>query len=240
VYAGDFNFAGNTSAPVIQVVGAPLVVNTQPANMEGCSGASMALSVMVTGDAPIHYQWYKGSKGDTGTPVGKDSSELTVSGPNAGGNYWVRASNSCGQVDSSAATVTLDTPPVILNQPMGRQIQSGETATITVAAEGIGTLHYAWYQGLSGDTTKPVGTDSAVFMTAPLESASSYWVAVSNACGKVSSTAAVITVSGGLVVEGGCTCSSVGVDDTAPVWDGTLLASILGLALAVAYIRRKR
>jgi hypothetical protein len=56
------------------------------------------------------YQWYQGTAPSTTTPVGTNSSSLTVS-PIVTTNYWVRVLNSCSSVDSTTATVTVAPPP---------------------------------------------------------------------------------------------------------------------------------
>lgn len=56
------------------------------------------------------YQWYVGTSPSTATPIGGNSSSLTVA-PSATTSYWVRATNACGSVNSNTATVTVAPPP---------------------------------------------------------------------------------------------------------------------------------
>jgi len=98
-------------------------------------------------------------------------------------------------VDSQAATVTVNQPPSIAAQPQGQVICSGSTATLSVVATGTAPLHYQWYEGSSGDTSNPVGSDSSSFTTAALSSSASYWVRVTNSCGSVDSETVLVTVS---------------------------------------------
>ena len=60
------------------------------------------------------------------------------------------------------------TSPAITAQPQDQVIPSGGTATLTVTATGTAPLHYQCYQGSSGDTSNPVGADSASFATPAL------------------------------------------------------------------------
>ena len=64
---------------------------------------------------------------------------------------------------------------------------------VTATTSG-GTLSYQWYEGASGTTTTPVGTNSPTFTTPALTATKSYWVRVSNECGNVASNAATVTV----------------------------------------------
>jgi hypothetical protein len=83
---------------------APWVI-TQPLSQTVAPGQSVTLSVVVTGLAPIHFQWYRGASGDTTRPVGADSDRYTKPPLGPPTPYWVRASNNRGHIDSAAAVV---------------------------------------------------------------------------------------------------------------------------------------
>jgi hypothetical protein len=86
------------------------------------------------------------------------------------------------------------TSPSITTQPQSQSIASGQTTTLSVSATGTTPLSYQWYQGSSGDTSHPVGTNASSFTTPALTATTGYWVRVSNACGNADSAAAMITV----------------------------------------------
>lgn len=98
---------------------------------------------------------------------------------------------SCGGSGSSGPS---QQGPAITTQPTNATISTGQTANLSVAASGSGTLTYQWYQGSSGDTSKPVGTNSSSFTSSPLSASTSFWVAVSNSGGSTNSNTAAITV----------------------------------------------
>ncbi len=83
--------------------------------------------------------------------------------------------------------------PVITTDPQSQTIFSGQTADLSVVATG-NLLTYKWYEGISGDTSTPVGTDSPNFTTLALSADTSYWVRVSNLAGSVDSATATVTV----------------------------------------------
>ncbi len=97
----------------------------------------------------LQYQWYRGSKGDTSSPVsGGIASSVSVA-PSTTTSYWVRVSNSCGSVNSNTATVTVTSAcaaPSITSQPLNKTVQQGQFATLSVGATGS-SLQYQWYQG---------------------------------------------------------------------------------------------
>jgi hypothetical protein len=173
------------------------VILTQPAASTIDSGNTASTSVAALG-GQLSYQWYQGSAGDTASPVGEDSPELTTPTLNATTSFWVRVSNPYGSADSSAVVITVNAvaqPPLITTQPASTTIDSGSSTVLTVGADGQGqSLSFAWYQGASGDTSVPVGTDSSSFTTPSLTETASYWVRVTSAGGSVDSSTATVTV----------------------------------------------
>jgi Ig-like domain CHU_C associated len=85
--------------------------------------------------------------------------------------------------------------PAIPAQPIAPVIDAGQTATLSVTAGGTGTLHYQWYQGVSGDTTTPVGTDSTEFTAPALSDNTPYWVRVSSDFGYVDSNTTTVWIA---------------------------------------------
>lgn len=95
-------------------------------------------------------------------------------------------------------TLTDSTPPAapgITTHPASTSIPGNTATTLSVAASGTVPLSYQWYQGGSGVTSSPVGTDSASFTTPILTTSSSYWVRVTNSLGSADSNAATVTVT---------------------------------------------
>jgi hypothetical protein len=85
--------------------------------------------------------------------------------------------------------------PKIITEPTDSIILAGQAATLTVVAAGPETLSYQWYQGASGDTSQPIGTNSPSLITPPLFASTSFWVRVSNSSGLADSRTAIITVA---------------------------------------------
>ncbi|HEX8411571.1 MAG TPA: matrixin family metalloprotease, partial [Thermoanaerobaculia bacterium] len=76
----------------------------------------------------------------------------------------------------------------------GGNVASGQTATLSVTAAGNTPFTYQWYEGASGVTTTPVGTNSPNFTTPPVTAQKQYWVKVSNACpSSANSTTVTVT-----------------------------------------------
>jgi hypothetical protein len=140
----------------------------------------------LVGTGEIGYGAMQGSSvalsadGTTAIVGGTDDSNATEYEQGIGA-AWVFVASGC-------------TPPSITSQPQGQSIQSGQTAALSVTATGTTPLSYQWYQGDTGDTSAPVGANASTFTMPPLESTTSYWVRVVNACGTADSTTATISV----------------------------------------------
>src|SRR5262249_45787487 len=105
------NACGMTeSAPATITVTVPCdvpLITAQPQATSIVSGGTATMSVAVIGTAPLSYQWYSGSTGDTSTPLSGTASDTITVTPAATTSYWARITNTCGAADSEAATVTV-------------------------------------------------------------------------------------------------------------------------------------
>jgi alpha-tubulin suppressor-like RCC1 family protein len=89
------------------------------------------------------------------------------------------------------------TAPAIVTQPVSQTATFGDFASLTVSASGDGILAYQWFEGPSGDTSRPVaGADYSTLRFPAFAGTASYWVRVANAAGSADSAAATITVQG--------------------------------------------
>ncbi|MDA1274719.1 MAG: immunoglobulin domain-containing protein [Verrucomicrobia bacterium] len=95
----------------------PPTIQTQPSSQSVNLLASVTLSVVATGDAPMSYQWQKNG----GSIPGATGSSLTIGAvnPSDSGSYTVVVQNPGGAVTSQAAILSVILPP----------LQSGNSAT---------------------------------------------------------------------------------------------------------------
>jgi|GEM_PF-1643029 len=208
-------------------------ISAQPTSRTINAGQPTTLSV--TASAAATYQWYQGTAPSTTTPVGTNSISLTVS-PSTTTSYWVRVSNGCGSVNSTTAVVTVCTPPSITTQPGSTTIFTGQSATLNVVAAGSAPLSYQWYEGTSGTTTTPVGTNSSSFTTPALSATKSYWVRVTSTCNgsiTVNSATAAVTVTPPQITRRQSASNTVNSQTsitaswTQPTQGGTLLVAVI-------------
>ena len=179
------------------------VITTQPlATQTICAGATLNLSITVTGSG-LTYQWKKGGTSlvNGGTISGATSSALIITPSAAGdaGTYTCVASSCGNNVTSSNAVVTINTPPAIQTQPTASSICSGQNASFTVSATGT-SLTYQWKLNGVAISNGAVysGVNAATLnLIAPIAAqAGNYTCDVTGSCTPVVTTTAVaLTIS---------------------------------------------
>ena len=107
--------------------------------------------------------------------------------------YWAVDQSINDSGPSDAGTIlgsvwsfdTIKTLPVIEAGPNDVFVGAGDTAELSIAVDSGSETHYAWYKGAGGDTSTPVGGDSAVLSIANAQSVNegTYWCKVINTAG---------------------------------------------------------
>jgi hypothetical protein len=194
---------GPTGAIVVTVPLDPILVGmnqtvTVPVNV-ATNGISEDVSLSVTGlNNDVKTSFDK----STFPSPGNGDATLTLSTGDFTfpGTYFVTVtatSASGNQIGGGTFQFIVDCqPPFILgvNQPKGASVTNGQTASLSVIADGTGPLVYQWYQGYPGVTTTPVANGNGASVTTPaVNGRTQFWVRVSNACGTVDSLPATVT-----------------------------------------------
>jgi hypothetical protein len=177
-------------------------ITTHPSFATIAPGGSATLTVVAAGSAPISYQWYTGTSGNTNSPIPNATNASVTVSPTVTTSYWVHVANSCNTVGNNSVTalVTVSTncpAATITTQPASVSAPIGTAATLNVVATITGTtIHYQWYKGAKGDLSTKVGTDSPTFTTGTVAVTASYWVRLTSACNNLTFTdgnAAIVT-----------------------------------------------
>jgi hypothetical protein len=152
------------------------------------------LNVVANGTAPFSYQWRK-----SGVPIsGATTASFTITNAQGSdsGTFSVVVSNAGGSVTSTAATLTVQPPPVplpvISTPPIAQSVQSGTRATFNVVAASPVPVSYQWFK----DGVEIEGATSAVFnleAAHPID-AGRYFVRVVNSAGAVTTPAVELAV----------------------------------------------
>ena len=168
----------------------------QPASQTVTVGQAATFSTMVTGTAPLTYQWQKNNANITGATSSTYTTPATVSGDN-GATFRVAVTNSAGNATSMSATLTVNSaplPPSITTQPAHQTVTVGQTATFSVAAVGTAPLTYQWQKNNANIS----GATSATYTTPPAvsgDNGATFRVNVTNAVTSIMSNAATLTVN---------------------------------------------
>jgi len=174
----------------------PPRINTQPAPTIDVGTTAVTFTVTASGDTPLQYQWYTGTRGNTSAPItGATSSSFTVK-PAVTTGYWVRITNGCDPPADSitAYAIVNNCPPVTIASLSGDiTIFEGKSTPLVVGASG-GTVSYQWYAGASGTTTSPIPNATGATLTVSPAQTTSYWVRASNTCGS-STDSSTVTVT---------------------------------------------
>jgi len=168
-----------------------ITTSPQTVNVET---TAVTFSVIATGDAPLQYQWYTGTSGQTNLPIaGATSSSLTIK-PAVTTGYWVRITGSCDPpADSGTAYAIVNScPPVVIgSQSDPATILEGRSSALSVAASG-GTVSFQWYTGASGVTTSLITGATSSTLTVTPSATTSYWVRVANSCGSSADSGTIV------------------------------------------------
>ena len=131
---------------VVVVLYKPIfTVHPLPAKSTVASGSDATFTVNAHGTAPITWQWRKngvnlpGETGDTLTLTSVDWFDA--------GSYTVVATNGMGFTASSAAVLTVTTPPLFTTQPPAlKPVASGGSASVALSVVGTAPISYQWFK----------------------------------------------------------------------------------------------
>jgi hypothetical protein len=192
---GQFSLAviANGIASAACVGGGPSVTVNTP-SMSVCSGGNVALSVSTT-DAGVTFQWRKGltTLANGGTISGADTATLTITGAGVGDSdpaYRCIVSNACGIAVTTSIPVTISGSLSIGTQPMSQAACFGQSASLSVVADGAAT-----YQWTKGDVDVPGATGATLSIPfARAADAGVYRCVIGSGCGSATSDPATVSV----------------------------------------------
>lgn len=189
----------------------PVTVSAQPNPVTTCAGNAATYEVTVAGTTPISYQWQVNTGSGwvnisnaapySGTTVATLSVSAVTTGMN-GYQYRCLLSNTCSNIITNAAGLTVEAVANVQTQPAGTEVCTGAPATFTVSATGA--TGYQWQvDNGSGFANISDGPDYSGTTTATLSVASAgaamngyQYRVVMTSCGPgLNSASATLTVS---------------------------------------------
>jgi hypothetical protein len=182
-----------TSNAATLTVNTPVTITSQPVGITVTLSQTATFTVTATGTSPISYQWTKNGANISGATGTSYTTPATIAS-DSGAKFAVVVTNPAGNVTSSAATLTVMTPPSITSQTGNQTVVAGQAATFTVTATGTGPLSYQWSKNgasISGAT----GTSYTTPATTTADNGAQFSVVVTNSVGSATGNAATLTVN---------------------------------------------
>ena len=185
-----------TSSNAALTVLVPASITASPTGGTVVAGGSFTFTVAASGSAPLAFQWRKNNANISG--ANSATLSLVNLSANDAGSYSVTVSNAVGGAASSAATLTVIAPPLILAQPANATVSLGANAAFRVNVTGTAPLTFLWSKDGQplADGGNLSGSTSNVLTIASVATgdAGNYSVAVVNAAGSTNSGSAALTV----------------------------------------------
>jgi alpha-tubulin suppressor-like RCC1 family protein len=193
-----------SAAALLRVDAVAPTITVQPASLSVQPAQSAVFNVEAVGTGPLTYQWQR-----DGVPIQNATAAsytlASASAADAGARFTAQVSNAAGNVLSSAAVLTVLPPPVppsiaTFNGP--GLLNRGDTATLTVIANGTSPLTYQWRRNGSAIAGATAESYQVVGVTLD-DHLAAYSVVVSNSAGSASSAALVLRLAQPPVISGG-------------------------------------
>lgn len=152
-----------------------ITINTSPAPNSICEGSNTFFTVDASG-VGISYQWQVNTGSgfanitNGGNYSGAQTDQLYVNNtPSSFDGYEYRAviSSTCTTaVNSASATLTVNSVPSVVDNPVDASVIAGNNTSFSVTASGSGTISYQWQVSTNGGSSWSNVSNSAPYSNA--------------------------------------------------------------------------
>jgi polygalacturonase len=175
----------------------PLITSQpQPSSLTVHVGSNVTMAVGASGNQ-LTYQWQKGGKQVSSNPSATTPTlALTSVQHSDAGSYTAVITNAGGSVTSNAVTLKVSDrlvgpPPSITVQPANTTVTVGNSASLSVQADGF-SLFYQWFK--NGALIPGATNSQLTIQNAQVGDSASYTVVVSDSSGSLTSAPATLLV----------------------------------------------
>ena len=194
------NAVGNVTSNVATFMPIVPLVTIPPANNTVVAGATVTMNVTAVGLPTLTYQWLLNGAAvqDSVRVTGSSTTSLLIKGVQGSdaGNYTVKVGNGNGNVTSAPGLLQIS--PAIAAPPSNTTVTQGESARLSVTADGSGNVTYQWFFNgtaiINGGHISGNNTPTLNINNVQASDAGNYTVKVTNAFGNVTSIAGLLTV----------------------------------------------
>jgi hypothetical protein len=171
-------------------------INSHPVSMNVAFGGTATLIVSASGKEPMQYVWFDSTQPASIIAVGQQFITPAITSPR---QFFAEARNECGTARSGVAAVVPGPCDVlrITRQPSSVKVQYGGMAEFRVEVAGQPPITYEWFIRRSGEPESRIGANAPAVQLQGLQKGGEVYVRVSNACGSINSSAAVVDVPAG-------------------------------------------
>ncbi len=240
------SIGSTTSSTATLTVLYPPIVTTNPNNLAVTVGQDATFTAAANGSPTPTVQWQIST--DSGATWTNLSDDTNISGSTSntltlkrtsfslnGNEYRAEFDNSYGMILTSAAILTVQTPPTVTINPRSQTVVAGQTATFTAAADGnpsptvqwqISTDSGATWINLSDGTNISGSASNTLTLTnvLPSQYGDEYRAVFTSTTGTASTSAASLTVQFAPIVETSPSSLAVTVGQNA-VFTATAIAN---------------
>jgi hypothetical protein len=194
VVAGTCTSVGINSNAATLSLNTSIIISSQPASTALCAGVNASFSISASGTG-LTQQWQVSTDGGAtwSNISGATSTSLNLTAVTTSMNnnkYRAVLNGTCtSNLNSSEATLTVNTSATIITQPVNTAVCRGSNTNITVSATGT-TITYQWQLSISGSAFVNLGN------TAPYAGVTSNTLSISNATLAMSGYVYRVIVSG--------------------------------------------
>jgi hypothetical protein len=203
-WSGTRGVAPNTSNEVDLLVTSAPVVTTQPDDQTVDAGGTVTFTAAASGSPDPTVQWQVSTDGGASWSdiSGATSDSYTTPATTAADNdtqYRAVFTNSTSTVTTTAATLTVNSAPVITTGPTSQTVTSGATATFTAAASGNPAPTVQWQQSTDGGSSwsdiSGATSTTLSFAATDADNSNQYQAVFTNSVDSATSNAATLTVN---------------------------------------------
>ncbi len=180
---------------------APAIV-TNPANQTICVGSDATFTAAASGSPAPTVQWQVSTDGGSTFNNLNGETNATLSFATTlndnGYRYQAVFTNNCGTATTTAATLSISTPPSVATEPSNDTVVVGSNAAFSAAGSGNPTPSIQWqvsadggvtFNNLAGDTAATLSFTAGI-----AENSYQYRAVFTNTCGTFTGSAATLTV----------------------------------------------